>query len=595
MPSLRSLLTIFFFSFAATLFLPQVVEAEAIIQRDIQRTYELKEKYVQVTETSTVEVTNQDFYVPADSEEVFVVFNPIVDDDEANKKLERTKPTITVTNQNGTALEYSTAEKGQQLLIKVKRETRLNYGETSQITVTYKSYSLSYKNGAVYDFYIPSFAKDFAFETDTTVNNIKTKVLIPQEYGELNVVNPDTEIKTQNDKWLLDFTQEDLTDVIAWVQVGKKQFYKFQINQPYSATTNLPLMFNTYKVLLPRDIQAGSYEQKVYFSELSHEPKQVTTDEHGNLVASFRVPASESGEFKFSGYVTVEETDLNIKQAGNLSDITGEVKAATTAAPYWESDSPEIQNTAEELKGDKTDVYEILQDTYKYVVDRIDYSEVKRFGLNERQGALKTLQGGAAVCMEYSDLFIALMRAQGVPARAAFGYGYDPRRSEDLDTAHQWAEVYLPQQDSWIMVDTTWGESGSQIIGGDLNHFYKHVASESPNRPSPVQVAYFGKKPQIPQEEFSIQATADMNKENMTTQKQLLTNNPQLSGMEETLDNLSYVWSLLINHPDFPILAVGIVGGVALFILLWQLFKYLFRAIRGRSKPKLKNAAEMEA
>src|SRR5262249_16924543 len=145
---------------------------------------------------------------------------------------------------------------------------------------------------------------------------------------------------------------------------------------------------------------------------------------------------------------------------------------------------------------------------YQYVVDKIDYSEVKRFGLNTRQGALKTLEGGAAVCMEYSDLFIALMRAEGVPARAAFGYGYDSRATSGVDTAHQLAEAYIPKLGQWVGVDTTWGENGPAIIGGDLNHLYRHVAVVDPNTPAQVSVQFFGQTPEGSDEKFAITAEA---------------------------------------------------------------------------------------
>jgi hypothetical protein len=117
--------------------------------------------------------------------------------------------------------------------------------------------------------------------------------------------------------------------------------------------------------------------------------------------------------------------------------------------------------------------------------------------------------------MEYSDLFIALMRAQGVPARAAFGYGFDARTTGGEDIAHQWAEVYLPAQGTWIGVDTTWGENGPAIIGGDLNHIYKYIASKDPHTPAPLEVSFLGGLSDVASEAMTITAVSSIPSEDV--------------------------------------------------------------------------------
>jgi hypothetical protein len=143
-------------------------------------------------------------------------------------------------------------------------------------------------------------------------------------------------------------------------------------------------------------------------------------------------------------------------------------------------------------------------------VNSIDYAKVDRFGLTKRQGAVATLRGGAAVCMEYSDLFIALMRAQGIPARAAYGYGYDTRESEINQIGHQWAEVYIPGVDEWVAVDVTWGESGQTLIGGDLNHLYTHIASSNPDQPPQVKARFYGSDPTGDGVKLNVQAIREL-------------------------------------------------------------------------------------
>jgi hypothetical protein len=93
--------------------------------------------------------------------------------------------------------------------------------------------------------------------------------------------------------------------------------------------------------------------------------------------------------------------------------------------------------------------------------------------------------------MEYSDLLIATARALGIPARAAFGYGFSGSSDTQLTVEpHQWTELFW--EGKWVAVDTTWGESGREIIGGRLNHIYTHVAYIDPNTPPTLSINSIG-------------------------------------------------------------------------------------------------------
>lgn len=513
----------------------------AILDKQIDRLYEVREGYVQVTETARSNLTNSRFLVPAGSEEVFTIFNPILNDDDFQTKIDSSLPTIQVTDSTGRNLSFTTQVEGQNLLIKVPRPQNITFGQPYTISATYRSYALSSRSGALIDIYIPSFSKDFQFSDDNTNRTYNTKILIPKSFGDANLIVPSSSKIDAGDNWQIEFSQEQLTDTISWIQIGTKQYYDFAISLPVSPTTTIPLFYNTYEIALPRDVDAGPLTQRVFFTNISPKPHSVTQDIDGNLIASFRIPANLTTQIEISGYATVQiDRGFKLSNGGNLADIPTEYLNITQAAPFWEVDSPQISALAAELKGSDTDIYTLVKRTYDYVVDKIDYSEVKRFGINERQGALKTLQGGAAVCMEYSDLFIALMRAQGIPARAAFGYGYDARSTNGEQTAHQWAEVYMPALDTWIGVDTTWGESGNSIIGGDLNHFYKFMASRDPQTPAPISLAYFGSPPTLSEEQFSVEAIAGLPTNTpSTTPSQLLQDYPVTQGLQAKISEVA--------------------------------------------------------
>ncbi|MCI0496940.1 MAG: hypothetical protein L0Z54_01410, partial [Thermoplasmata archaeon] len=99
---------------------------------------------------------------------------------------------------------------------------------------------------------------------------------------------------------------------------------------------------------------------------------------------------------------------------------------------------------------------DIAWNTYRWVVDNIYYQQVA--GERDAATTLKNREGGSA---EMANLFVALMRANGVPARRISGWGYEFKEGTDVYStrfAHGWAEFFLPPH-GWIPVDPTWGQS----------------------------------------------------------------------------------------------------------------------------------------
>ena len=331
--------------------------------------------------------------------------------------------------------------------------------------------------------------------------------------------------------------QESLVGSNIWLQIGDNQYYEFAIKQKVKASDDINKgYFNEYRLIIPRDIVEAEVKQDVYFSKLDPEPKEVLTDDEGNLIAVFAIPSHQETTVSVEGYAVVKRLEKKItnENSGELSDIPpSKYTKYLNPAEFWEVKDASIIARAQELLGEKSNVYDVIETNYNHIVESIDYSEVKRFGINERQGALKTLQGGAAVCMEYSDLFLTLSRAQGIPARAAFGYGYDARLEEQGQDAHQWVQVFIPEQNEWISVDVTWGESGPTLIGGDLNHFYTHVAAIDPNTPASIERTSYGKRVDLIAPEFEIKAIGSITDQvTPDTQSELLEKYPVVTGSE---------------------------------------------------------------
>ena len=95
--------------------------------------------------------------------------------------------------------------------------------------------------------------------------------------------------------------------------------------------------------------------------------------------------------------------------------------------------------------------------------------------------------------MEFTDLFIALVRAAGIPARELDGYAHTSNTALrpltlTKDILHAWPE-YWDDRRGWVMVDPTW----ENTTGGvdyfnkfDLNHFVFAVKGSSSEMPVPA-------------------------------------------------------------------------------------------------------------
>ncbi len=545
--ALIPLITIFFVLLLS--FLLKNNSAAAILEKVNNRTYVVTDDYLDVTETKITKVLQNGYLVPLGSQEAFTIFYPIEGDPVAQDKIQKTLDSILITDTVGNKLEYTYEETpNKNLIVKVSFPEAISSRNPQTITLKYKAYGLLVKSGAIRDIYIPGFPENYQLDDNNSTEQINTKVVIPKSIGIVNFSLPESEIISEGENSILNISFEKLKGKTNWIQIGTKQYYRFEFKQKMPASSKIPFMLNTVKMPLPRDIQSGPVTQTVYYKNISPAPFSIELDKDKNLIAVFKIPANQESEIKITGFATLEQDqNFDIKNAGKTSQIPANILLNnTTEAKYWETTASEIQKVADELKGDSTDVYEIINNTYNYVINKIDYSFVKKYGINNRQGALATLQGGAAVCMEYSDLFITLLRAQEIPARAAFGYGFSSLDYESQDENrinHQWAEVYLPAQDLWINVDTTWGDFGNGLLGGDLNHFYSHVASIDPETPSTTEVSFFGTIEQIPERDMNIYVTEAIDSvelKSATQQKELLEEYKSKTGASGILQNIQF-------------------------------------------------------
>lgn len=110
-----------------------------------------------------------------------------------------------------------------------------------------------------------------------------------------------------------------------------------------------------------------------------------------------------------------------------------------------ESNDPEIRKLA--LGAGSVEPVEQVRQLAAILKGTMNYTGLG----NGAKGASRALAERSGDCTEFSDLFVALCRARGIPARTCDGILALPPRPGDT-VKHSWAEVHLPDL-GWVRLD----------------------------------------------------------------------------------------------------------------------------------------------
>lgn len=469
--------------------------------------YRKGNNYITITESVLLNVVTQDYYIPAGTTQSFIVQDYSLKELKGERAFK--KETLKVINQYGTTDNYKIKDTKDGFEVEVPITSRVDYRSNYRMTIEYRTHELVNANGNIVNIYVPGLSEETKFQQQenglTTTYTYLATVTTDKDLPLPSYLQPNT-IKTTEKQNEIVYTidQEDRLGHTSWLQLGSSQYYYFKIAQPAPKTdTVIPkevskispiISSNVFKLALPREFDEN--KQKVYFKSITPEPKAIERDSEGNLIATFSVPANEESEIVIEGYITLFNSpisegkpisDLSISEYRSVISEEEELKKYIKSDKYWETDSSIVKEVAEKLLKDESNVLQIITKDYRYVVDQFDYDFEKINSGNPRIGALKALSGGQTICMEYADSLIAILRAQGIAARAAMGYGNDPTGAENrisndqalLQTiGHQWVQVWIPQY-GWLSVDPTWGESEKIYIGSDLDHILWYTVGDN--------------------------------------------------------------------------------------------------------------------
>ena len=336
------------------------------------------------------------------------------------------------------------------------------------------SFSLQYQgkpalhNGQVWELSLPKISQ-------TNIDEYNLNLIVPESFGKPAYLSPPPVSSTSN---TYRFTQDQLSQLGVVAAFGNFQSYSFRL--AYRIT-------GPGRIALPPD----TGYQRVYFDSLVPPPDSVTIDPDGNWLASYQLKPGQTADIIVSGvaHLLAEPLTSFISPMANLDEY---LKPTT----YWQVDAPQIQELAKKLT--------TPQAIYDYVVAILsyDYSRVSTNPPPSRLGALAALaKPASAICTEFTDLFIAIARAAGIPTREINGFAYtnDPAlRPVGLaaDVLHAWPQYWDTNRRIWVNIDPTWAKTtgGVDFFNKlDFNHFtfVIHGLSDSlPPYPTQAKVSY---------------------------------------------------------------------------------------------------------
>jgi len=355
---------------------------------------------------------------------------------------------------NKGAIKTEVEKQDEATLIRLKFNDQIvGVGKNLRFTLKYEISDFAKKNGQIWEIAVPRILDLKESEVATVA------VKVPLSFGSPAFISP-LPNSTSETKFfqILNFSKERIGDKPIIIALGEFQIFDFSLTYHLSNSKAAPVFT---KIAFPPDTNY----QKIAYNGIQPKPENIEVDGDGNWLGTYTLSPLEKKIVRATGKVKIwanPNTERGAKQ---------DLKKYLTPQSYWEVEDPEIKKLAASLKTPEA--------IYNYVVDNLNY-DFSKVGLsNERLGAQAVLKKkNNAICLEFTDLFIALARAAGIPARELNGFAYteNPKLkplSAATDILHSWPEFYDTNKRLWVQIDPTWGKtSGVDFFHKlDLSHF----------------------------------------------------------------------------------------------------------------------------
>jgi len=344
-------------------------------------------------------------------------------------------------------------------------------------TLRYENGDIAKKLGNIWEVRIPGITPD------PTLGEYTVSLQTPSTFSQNAYMTP---LPGAGVRW----TKEQLMSGGVNAAYGEYQSYVVDIIYPLDNESLTPVI---QTIAIPPD----TTYQSITISTITPKPMEIKKDGDGNWIASFTIPAKEHVDVKTQLFIKTYIKPLPQSQK-TLPNMNLYLREQT----YWDTNNAKIQEYAKK--------YTTPRDIYNFVIKTLTYNYGQIASTPIRKGAVGAQANPTnSLCTEFTDLFIAIARAAGIPAREVVGYAYtnDSRLRPLLvgsDILHAWPEYYDKESSRWIPIDPTWG-----FTTGGINYFdifdFNHIAfvihGESSELPYP---AGSFKEGSIPQKNVSV-------------------------------------------------------------------------------------------
>lgn len=395
--------------------------------------------------------------------------------------LDNIEPINPRATENGKQLNLETSKSGTSTTLKIKFEDAVvGKDKSRKFQIAFEDDKTTSKAGEVWEINIPRISSENSF------NSYYLKLIVPATFGQLAYLSPEAENSYQEgSNFVYTFNRRKVAGAGITAGFGEFQVFSFTLNYHLE---NPLTRASQVEIAIPPDTQ----HQKIYYTSIIPAPYRIDVDDDGNWIAKYNLKARERIDVVANGSVQIFSSSrpFLIPSEESLTKNLEEKQ-------YWEITDSNIKEIASNLK--------TPQDVYNFVVTNLSYDYSRVRPNVERMGAKAALASPtSAICMEFTDLFVALSRAAGIPAREINGYAYTENPeiqplSLVADVLHAWPEYWDKDRSSWIPVDPTWGSTtgGVDFFNKlDLRHFTFVIHGLDSIKPYPPGSYKLGANPQ---------------------------------------------------------------------------------------------------
>ncbi|MCU0276882.1 MAG: transglutaminase [Acidobacteria bacterium] len=265
----------------------------------------------------------------------------------------------------------------------------------------------------------------------------------------------------QKDLWVVDYQDDEIAQVAvltegAYTRTKERStvvtFTHDMVNFGPGTVTGLDVY-----LALPK----GRPTQEIMAIEFPRTPDEKLSDRWGQEVARFRRAVLKPGA-RLTTRMRIRAKTYDVmyhlfpEKVGSLQDIPADIRSRYLADDdKYRLKDPVIQAAVREAVARPDHPYWIARDIYDYLHRKLFYKRIGGWDV-----APTVLERGSGSCSEYTFVYIAMLRAAGLPARYV---GSVVVRGEDASfdfVYHRWVEVYLPNY-GWVPVSPDAGDQES--------------------------------------------------------------------------------------------------------------------------------------